>query len=129
MPSEEARQVSTIEADEIETEIEHEERDTVENDGWRLLSWSFSASGTLTGMFVGWAILSPVAKLSGWAPGSVNDMTNGARGWILWIALGIMCADSFVSLLPVLFDYVTDLSKRDKDTGGSQNETETQDRL
>ncbi|KAG5640926.1 hypothetical protein DXG03_006622 [Asterophora parasitica] len=86
------------------------------------------------GMFVGWAILSPISKLSGWAPGPVGDMTNGARGWILWTSLGIMCADSFVSLLPVGFDYVAELiTKRGKDHDGEDtsgsHEVETEDRL
>ncbi|KAG6842328.1 hypothetical protein C0991_010617 [Blastosporella zonata] len=87
------------------------------------------------GMFVGWAILSPLSKYSGWAPGPVGDMTTGARGWILWTSLGIMCADSFVSLLPVLFDYVVDLVSRNKDSPHndaadmSHHETETEDRL
>ncbi|KAF7320213.1 hypothetical protein MKEN_00805800 [Mycena kentingensis (nom. inval.)] len=51
------------------------------------------------GMIVGWGILSPISKLSGWAPGPVGDMTNGARGWILWTSLAIMCSDSLVSLM------------------------------
>lgn len=55
---------------------------------------------------MGWAVLSPLSKLTGWAPGPVGDMSNGARGWILWTALGIMCADSLVSLLPVALEYV-----------------------
>jgi hypothetical protein len=86
-------------------------------------------------MVVGWAILSPVSKLSGWAPGPVGDMANGARGWILWISLGIMCADSFVSLIPVVTDYVADfIVKRRKDysiidEGTNTHETETEDRL
>ncbi|KZT73505.1 OPT superfamily oligopeptide transporter [Daedalea quercina L-15889] len=54
------------------------------------------------GMLVGWAILSPVAKHSGWAPGPVGDMTTGSRGWILWVSLAIMCSDSLVSLVPVI---------------------------
>jgi OPT oligopeptide transporter protein len=33
-------------------------------------------------------------------------MATGARGWILWIALAIMCADSLVSLLPVIYEVV-----------------------
>jgi hypothetical protein len=32
-------------------------------------------------------------------------MSTGARGWILWISLAIMCADSLVSLLPVVYEY------------------------
>lgn len=82
-------------------------------------------------MLVGWAILSPLSKLSGWAPGPVGDMSNGARGWILWTSLGIMCADSFVSLLPVLYEYTMKAIKQ-SDLGvspDSDNETETEDRL
>ncbi|KAK7463568.1 OPT superfamily [Stygiomarasmius scandens] len=51
------------------------------------------------GMLVGWGILSPISKYADWAPGAVTDMTFGARGWILWVSLAIMCADSLVSSL------------------------------
>jgi hypothetical protein len=37
------------------------------------------------GMFVGWAVLSPLSKHSGWAPGNVGSNTDGARGWIVSI--------------------------------------------
>jgi len=83
------------------------------------------------GMLVGWAVLSPLSKYSGWAPGPVGDMSNGARGWILWVSLGVMCADSFVSLLPVGFQYIRDLGrKRDhNDPTIQDHETEASDRL
>ncbi|ESK94674.1 oligopeptide transporter [Moniliophthora roreri MCA 2997] len=58
------------------------------------------------GMLVGWGILSPISKFAGWAPGPVGDMYNGARGWILWVSLAIMCADSLVSLTPVVFEFI-----------------------
>jgi OPT oligopeptide transporter protein len=61
-------------------------------------------------MIVGWGFLSPLSKYQGWAPGPVGDMTSGARGWILWISLTIMCADSLVSLVPVVVEVVS--SKR-----------------
>lgn len=61
-------------------------------------------------MLVGWGILSPLSKDSGWAPGPVGDMSTGARGWILWISLAIMCADSLVSLLPVVYEYCIKLA-------------------
>lgn len=88
-------------------------------------------------MFVGWAILSPLSKWSGWAPGAVGDMATGARGWILWVSLGIMCADSLVSLLPVAFDYLQDALKQsfggnsqvEEFTSNKRGETETEDRL
>lgn len=84
---------------------------------------------------MGWAVLSPLSKLSGWAPGPVGDMSNGARGWILWTSLGIMCADSVVSLIPVIADYVNDLLSKRKDYSAVDDvnfityETETEDRL
>ncbi|KAL0065121.1 OPT superfamily [Marasmius tenuissimus] len=88
------------------------------------------------GMFVGWAILSPISNYAGWAPGPVGDMASGARGWILWVSLAIMCADSLVSLAPVVFEYVVDVLWRNFRVGGSLNvdakedhEVETQDRL
>ncbi|PPQ67518.1 hypothetical protein CVT25_006059 [Psilocybe cyanescens] len=89
------------------------------------------------GMLMGWAFLSPLSKLSGWAPGPVGDMAMGARGWILWISLGIMCSDSLVSLLPVVFEYLEDGVRhwrRDysvvEGLGQNKNhETETEDRL
>jgi uncharacterized oligopeptide transporter (OPT) family protein len=83
------------------------------------------------GMILGWGVLSPLAKFSGWAPGPVGDMTDGARGWILWSSLAIMCADSLVSLIPVLAEYVVGLFP----TRGSvalekpDYDTETEDRL
>lgn len=72
------------------------------------------------GMIVGWAFLSPLSKMMGWAPGPVSSTTNGARGWIvglrlifeiavliahnqLWVALAIMIAESLISLLPSFF--------------------------
>ena len=52
----------------------------------------------LLGAVVGWGILSPLAKSRGWAPGPVDDWTTGSKGWIVWISLAIMLADSLISL-------------------------------
>jgi len=68
--------------------------------------------GTKTGvsMFVGallgWGILGPTAKAVGWAPGKVENLNDGASGWILWISLFIMLSESIVSLLVLLVQYV-----------------------
>ncbi|KAF3935957.1 hypothetical protein ABW19_dt0205020 [Dactylella cylindrospora] len=51
-----------------------------------------------------WGILSPIAKSQGWAPGIVNDWKQGSRGWIVWISLAIMLADSVVSLSLLAWD-------------------------
>ncbi|KAF1944784.1 OPT superfamily oligopeptide transporter [Clathrospora elynae] len=52
----------------------------------------------LLGAVIGWGVLSPLAKHEGWAPGPVSDWTNGSKGWIVWISLAIMLADSLISL-------------------------------
>ncbi|KAH7383273.1 OPT oligopeptide transporter protein-domain-containing protein [Pyrenochaeta sp. MPI-SDFR-AT-0127] len=52
----------------------------------------------LLGAIIGWAFLSPLAKHKNWAPGPVSDWTNGSKGWIVWISLAIMLADSLVNL-------------------------------
>ena len=52
----------------------------------------------LLGAIIGWAILSPLAKTRGWAPGQVSDWETGSKGWIVWVSLAIMLADSVVNL-------------------------------
>ncbi|KAK4197573.1 putative oligopeptide transporter [Triangularia verruculosa] len=52
----------------------------------------------LLGAVIGWGILSPLAKNKGWAPGPVSDWEHGSKGWIVWVSLAIMLADSVVSL-------------------------------
>lgn len=52
----------------------------------------------LLGAIVGWGILSPLAKSKGWASGPVDDWTSGSKGWIVWVSLAIMLADSIISL-------------------------------
>ncbi|KAK6602006.1 OPT oligopeptide transporter [Botrytis cinerea] len=52
----------------------------------------------LLGAIVGWGVLSPLAKNRGWAPGPVSDWETGSKGWIVWISLAIMLADSVISL-------------------------------
>lgn len=52
----------------------------------------------LLGAIVGWGILSPLAKHNGWAPGKVSEWKTGSKGWIVWVSLAIMLADSLVSL-------------------------------
>ncbi|KAL8841877.1 MAG: hypothetical protein Q9170_000750 [Blastenia crenularia] len=52
----------------------------------------------LLGSILGWGILSPLAKSKGWAKGPVDDWTSGSKGWIVWVSLAIMLADSIISL-------------------------------
>lgn len=55
----------------------------------------------LLGCVIGWGVLSPVAYYAGWAPGPIDDWKTGSKGWILWISLGVMIAESCVSLIVV----------------------------
>lgn len=52
----------------------------------------------LLGAIIGWAFLSPLAKSKGWASGPVEDWETGSKGWIVWVSLAIMLADSIISL-------------------------------
>ncbi|KAJ9651692.1 OPT super [Neophaeococcomyces mojaviensis] len=52
----------------------------------------------LLGAIIGWAVLSPLAKNRGWAPGPVDDWATGSKGWIVWVSLAIMLADAIVNL-------------------------------
>eukprot|EP00126_Sphaerothecum_destruens_P009670 Sdes_comp20558_c0_seq1m15362 len=94
--------------------------------GWVATSWgwtfkpSFSYIGqgmimgpkvgysALIGSFLGWAFLGPLAKYRGWAPGPINDWSNGAQGWILWVALSLMISESLVSLGIMCWKIVSD---------------------
>ncbi|KAF8928198.1 OPT oligopeptide transporter protein-domain-containing protein [Dissophora ornata] len=61
-----------------------------------------TTASMLLGCIVGWGILSPIATLNKWVMGPVSSSTSGARGWILWISLGVMIAESIVSLIGVV---------------------------
>lgn len=76
---------------------------------WSLdLSAGFLGTGIITGLevplhmlcgaVVGWGILSPMARSMGWAPGEIDDLERGSRGWILWISLSSLLADCLMSL-------------------------------
>ena len=80
----------------------------------------------LLGAIIGWAVLSPLAKYKGWAAGKVDDWDTGSKGWIVWISLAIMLADSIVSLgwlilRPLIYNgpqYIHNFRERKK-RGGS----------
>eukprot|EP00475_Leptophrys_vorax_P008841 TRINITY_DN15771_c0_g1_i1.p1 TRINITY_DN15771_c0_g1~~TRINITY_DN15771_c0_g1_i1.p1 ORF type:complete len:795 (+),score=202.69 TRINITY_DN15771_c0_g1_i1:185-2569(+) len=57
-----------------------------------------SAFSMLAGCIIGFGILSPYAKSKGWAPGPVSSWLTGGQGWILWISLAMMIAESLSSL-------------------------------
>ncbi|KAG0265382.1 hypothetical protein DFQ27_000669 [Actinomortierella ambigua] len=61
-----------------------------------------TTASMLLGCVVGWGILSPIATKLKWVTGPVSSSNNGARGWILWVSLGVMIAEAVVSLLVVV---------------------------
>lgn len=62
-----------------------------------------TVSSMLFGAFLGWAILAPMAYHFEWVTGPIDDWKTGGQGWILWISLAIMIADTIVSF--VVFSY------------------------
>ncbi|GMM51437.1 hypothetical protein DASB73_023950 [Starmerella bacillaris] len=63
----------------------------------------------LSGAVLGWGILAPLSRHKGWAPGEVEDWQNGAQGWIMWVSLAIMVADTGVSFLMLTLTAMSDL--------------------
>ncbi|CAO3642557.1 unnamed protein product [Cunninghamella blakesleeana] len=61
----------------------------------------------LLGCVIGWGILSPLAFYKGWAPGPVDDWETGSKGWLLWVALGVMISESIISLVIVSIRSIT----------------------
>ncbi|KAI1930847.1 OPT family transporter [Ophidiomyces ophidiicola] len=66
--------------------------------GQGIIMGSATSLHMLVGAIIGWGILSPLAKNKGWAPGPVDSWENGSKGWIVWISLAIMLADSIINL-------------------------------
>lgn len=60
-----------------------------------------TVSSMLFGAVLGWAVLGPMAQSFGWATGPVDDWKTGSQGWILWISLTIMVADTVVSFFVI----------------------------
>lgn len=60
-----------------------------------------SVSYMMFGALLGWGLLAPLSKYLGWAPGPIDDWVTGGQGWILWLSLSVMIADSLVSFLVV----------------------------
>ncbi|KAL8284255.1 hypothetical protein RQP46_005004 [Phenoliferia psychrophenolica] len=78
------------------------------------------------GMLFGWAILSPLSKHQGWAPGPVSSTADGARGWILWPALAIMMAESVLSISMVTISTLFPTPPSEDATLDSADDAETE---
>ncbi|WFD06002.1 OPT super [Malassezia vespertilionis] len=87
--------------------------DTLTRWGWWFTpSFSYIGQGIIMGLptcvsmtagaLVGWAFLGPMAAHFGWAPAEPLDAEYGARGWIIWLALAIMCSEAVVGIATLI---------------------------
>ncbi|ANB15168.1 hypothetical protein AWJ20_2792 [Sugiyamaella lignohabitans] len=84
-----------------------------------------TVSSMLLGAILGWGILAPMATHFGWAQGPVDDWKTGAQGWILWISLAIMVADTVVSFIAISIRSLYNWYKHMKGTQGSRSGSQT----
>ena len=56
------------------------------------------------GALLGYAVLAPVARHAGWAPGPINDGVTGAKAWVVWVSLAVMMGDSLMSLACLMWN-------------------------
>eukprot|EP00633_Aureoumbra_lagunensis_P000572 CAMPEP_0197295470 /NCGR_PEP_ID=MMETSP0890-20130614/35615_1 /TAXON_ID=44058 ORGANISM="Aureoumbra lagunensis, Strain CCMP1510" /NCGR_SAMPLE_ID=MMETSP0890 /ASSEMBLY_ACC=CAM_ASM_000533 /LENGTH=550 /DNA_ID=CAMNT_0042771481 /DNA_START=159 /DNA_END=1811 /DNA_ORIENTATION=+ len=82
-----------------------------------------SGSSMLFGAILGYAIIGPLVYHLQWAPGSINDGTNGATAYLLWLALAILLADSIVSLSFILMSMLKSLFFLGKPTKSTESES------
>ena len=69
--------------------------------GQGMIMGTHTTLSMLLGAILGWGILGPIAQSQGWAPGAVGDQKHGPKGWILWVALAVMIAESMIGLAVV----------------------------
>ncbi|KAF8253662.1 OPT superfamily oligopeptide transporter [Wilcoxina mikolae CBS 423.85] len=72
--------------------------------GQGIIMGSQTTAHMLFGAILGWGFLSPLAKKKGWAPGPVGDWAGGSRGWLVWVSLAVMLADSIISLAGIILE-------------------------
>lgn len=66
--------------------------------GYGMIMHQMTTAHMFLGAIISWAILAPIAKLNGWAPGPIEDWDTGAQGWVIWVALGVILGDSIVGI-------------------------------
>ena len=80
-----------------------------------------TVSYMLFGAILGWAILAPLSKHEGWAPGEIDNWVSGGQGWILWISLSVMISDSVVSFMVVTCKSISSGVNRAKEFNRRRN--------
>eukprot|EP00656_Telonema_subtile_P002509 TRINITY_DN11115_c0_g1_i1.p1 TRINITY_DN11115_c0_g1~~TRINITY_DN11115_c0_g1_i1.p1 ORF type:complete len:528 (-),score=107.01 TRINITY_DN11115_c0_g1_i1:8-1591(-) len=66
--------------------------------GQGMIMGTRAALSMLAGAVLAWAVMGPLAKQRGWAPGEVSSWHDGAQGWLVWLSIGLMLAESLTSL-------------------------------
>lgn len=80
-----------------------------------------TVSAMLFGAILGWAILGPMAQHLSWATGPVDDWKTGAQGWILWVSLAIMVADTVVSFITITSVSLYKMNLINRNSGSGSN--------
>lgn len=65
--------------------------------GQGMIMGTKSALSLLLGAVLAWGYLGPRARSHGWANGPIFDFEHGAQGWVLWVSIGLMVAESLSS--------------------------------
>lgn len=79
---------------------------------WFTPSFSYIGQGMIMGLptslsmmmgaVVGWTVLTPLAHHMHWVHSEPLDAEGGGRGWIMWVALAVMCAESIIGVVTLL---------------------------
>ncbi len=83
----------------------------------------------LIGAVGAWAILGPIAKEAGWAPGTVMSYKDGVRGWLLWPGVALMVSEAMVSLALSWRTFVNALTMTKSAGGGGESEVGYKERI
>jgi hypothetical protein len=73
--------------------------------GYGMIMQPLTTAHMLLGAVIVWAVLSPIAKTKGWAPGPIDDWETGNRGWTIWVSLGVILGDSLVGVCWILVSF------------------------
>ncbi|KAL0489118.1 hypothetical protein AKO1_009024 [Acrasis kona] len=74
--------------------------------GGGMLSGLRATGSLVAGSIIGWAVIGPIVESQKLVQGAPMSYVNGIRGWILWVGVAVMAADSIVQLLSALFTVV-----------------------
>lgn len=83
----------------------------------------------LLGALAAWAVLGPIAKSEGWAPGAVMSYKDGVRGWLLWPGVALMVAEALTALALSWRTFVNALSMTKSAGGAGESDVAAKERI